>query len=127
MFSWFGVGIGEVALRMDDSCHGQSVDRFWVADSVSSCEAAFGFDAHQGSTAKNSLDRIIVHESGGHAGDGESGDRASAHGVNVRERIGGGDSTVELGVVNDGGEKIRGLDQSDFIGEFKHASVIRGG
>lgn len=127
MLSGFGVGIGKMAVRMHDSRDGQAVDRLWIADGVSTCQAAFGLDAHQGSTSENALNGVIVDQSIGHAGNGERGDRASTHGVDIGEGVGGGDPTVELGVVDDRGEEVGGLDQCDFIGELEYTGVVCGG
>jgi len=83
VFAGFGVGIGEVAVWVHNTSDGESVNRLGVSDRVAAYEAAFGIDTHLRTTSEDGLDGFVIDKIGGHAGDGECGDRASAHGVNI--------------------------------------------
>ena len=50
--------------------------------------------------------------------------RASAHGVDVAEGVGGGDLAEGVGVVHDGGEEIYGLDERQVRVELIHSGVV---
>jgi hypothetical protein len=76
---------------------------------------------------EDALDGFLADEVGRHARDGESGDGASAHGVNIGKRIGGGDAAVKFWIIDDGGEEISGLDKGDVIGQFEDTGIIGGG
>lgn len=126
MFAGFGVGVGEVAVRMNHSCDGQSIDGLRVADGVSSGKAALSFDTHEGSAAEDALNGFVIYQISRHAGNRECCNGASTHGVDIRQGIGSCDATVELWVIDDRGEEVRGLNQRDVIGEFEYTGIVCG-
>jgi hypothetical protein len=61
--------------------------------------------------------------------DGEADDihrrkRPAAHGIDIAQRIGSGDPPKIEGIVDDGREKIEGLDQGDLIAEAVYPGII---
>ncbi len=54
----------------------------------------------------------------------ERSQRLSSHGVNVAERVGGGDLAEGVGIVHDGREKIHRLDERRLGREQIHAGVV---
>jgi len=60
----------------------------------------------------------------GKADDGQRGQGASAHGVNVAQGIGGSDLPKREWIVNNRREKIHGLDQRLCGGNFIHSGVV---
>lgn len=125
MFTWFRQGVGEVAFRVDNAGDGEAVDRFWVFDRVAAKQATFCLDTDFCTAFKDVADGLMLDVFGGHSGDGECGDRAAAHGVDIGERVGGGDFAVEHGIIDDGGKEIGGLDEGALVVDFKYASVVR--
>ena len=62
----------------------------------------------------------------GKRGDGQRGERASAHRVDVRQRIGAGDASVGDRVVDDRREEIDRLHQRALVIEPVHTRIVRG-
>jgi hypothetical protein len=56
----------------------------------------------------------------------QGADRAPAHRVDVRERVGGGDAPKGVRVVDDRREEVRGLDDREVLGELHHPGVVGG-
>ncbi len=85
---------------------------------------ATGFVNLFGAALKNG--REIVKIAG--AGPGEnrkSGKGSASHGVNVAQSVGGGDGSESEGIVDDRGEKVHCLHQSEVWRETIHSGVVR--
>src|SRR5690242_2578411 len=82
-----------------------------------------GFHHFGKATGKDLLQDIEIAFSG-KAYDGQRGQGASAHGVNVAQGVGGRDLAESEWVVDDGSEEIHGLDQRLRGGNFVHSGVV---
>ncbi len=60
-----------------------------------------------------------------HAQDGQRQDRRAAHGVDVGQRVGGGDAAEIVGIVDHRHEKVGGGDQGQAVGQAVHRGVVR--
>jgi len=58
--------------------------------------------------------------------DGERGDGAAAHGVDVAQRVGGGNGAEGVRIVDDGGEEIHRLHQGTLRRQLVHAGIVGG-
>ena len=56
--------------------------------------------------------------------DGERGQGSAPHGVDVRERVRGGDGPEVLGIVDDRGEEVHGLHEGGALVEAKDAGIV---
>ncbi len=54
----------------------------------------------------------------------QRGDGTSAHGIDVAQRIGGGDLAEGVGIVHHGSEEVHGLDQREVGSDFVDAGVV---
>jgi hypothetical protein len=90
---------------------------------VAANDGASGFD-HLGKAA--SQDAFENFEIGfvGEADQGERGERASAHGVDVAERVGGGDLAEGVRIVDDGRKEVDGLHECLVGRELIHSGVV---
>ncbi|MCU1255963.1 MAG: hypothetical protein JWM83_2262, partial [Candidatus Angelobacter sp.] len=79
---------------------------------------------HLGKAAGKNLLQDVEIAFIGKADDGQRGQRASAHGVNIAQGIGGRDLAESEWVVNDRGEKIHGLDERLCGGNLIHSGVV---
>src|SRR5262249_32050465 len=50
--------------------------------------------------------------------------RQAVHGVDVAERVGGGDLAVDVGVIDDGREEIDGLNERNVLRQLEDAGVV---
>jgi len=107
-----GPGIGNDAVRVDESGHGKSVEGLGVLHGVSSGESTTRFRDLVGTAFENLVDGLEREEIGRHRDDIHRGDGLASHGVDVGKGVGGRDLPEEVGVVDDRGEEIEGLDQS---------------
>ena len=118
-----GAGVGEDAVGMDGAGDGVSELEFLVANGVAADDGASGFD-HLAETAGENLLENVEIAFVGKADQGEGVEGTSAHGVDVAERVGGGDLAEGVRVVDDRGKKIHGLDEGKVRGNFVHAGVV---
>ena len=84
--------------------------RFLIADAVAAHHRASGLDHLRQAAGQNALQNFeiaFVRKTD----KGQRGQRLSAHGVNVAERVGGGDLAEGVGIVHDRREKIHRLDE----------------
>ena len=58
--------------------------------------------------------------------DGERGNGAAAHGVDVAERVGGGDGAEGVRIVDDGREEIHGMHEGELRRQFVDAGIVGG-
>src|ERR1035438_8036149 len=97
---------------------------FLVADAVASHDCASGFDHLRQAAGQDALEDLDISLVG-EADQSERGERLSAHGIDIAERIGGGDLAEDVWIVDDGGEEIHRLDERRLRRELIHASVVR--
>ncbi len=69
------------------------------------------------------LDRQLAER---HAEDGQGEDRLAAHGIDVRQRIGGGDSAEIAGIVDHRHEEIGGGDDAGLVVHLPDRGVVAG-
>ena len=91
---------------------------------MSSGERALGFGDLVGSAFEDLVDGIEIDEVGRNGHDIHCGDGATAHRVDVGKGIGGRDLAVKVRVVDDGGEKIEGLDEGGLVVNTVNCGVI---
>ena len=118
-----GAAVGEDAAGIDEAGDGISELGFFVADAVAADHRATCFHHFREAAGENLLQDFEV-AAGGEAYVSQRGDGASAHGVDVAQRIGGGDLAEGVGVVHDGSEEIDGLHQREIGGDFVDAGVV---
>ena len=104
------VGVGPDFLRMNHAGDGVAKLDLRIAHAVAADHRASGLH-HLGEAAGKNLLQYVEIAFIGKADNGQRGHRASAHGVNVAQRVGGRDLAEGVWVVNDGREEIHGLDE----------------
>ena len=85
-----------------------------------------GGGADRGSTRQNLADGVGRQLVDGHADNGQRQDRGAAHGIDVRQRIGGGDAAKIEGVIDHGHEEVRGGHQGLLIVQTPDGGVVGG-
>jgi hypothetical protein len=58
--------------------------------------------------------------------DAECGERLTAHGIHVGERVRGSDLPELVGIVDDGCEEVDGLNESQTVGQPEDSRIIEG-
>jgi len=91
---------------------------------VSADDGATNFGGLFQTAAQNCGNSFRWNEIDWEAYEVQSGDRATAHGENIRERISGRDLSVSERVIHDGREKIHGLNKRTMSIQFVNAGVI---
>ena len=95
-----GAVVGEDFLGMDRAGDGVSELGFFVANAVAADDGASGFD-HLGEAAGEDAFENFEISFLGKADQSERGERRAAHGVDIAERVGGGDLSEGVGIVDD--------------------------
>ncbi len=115
--------VGENSLGINQAGDGVSELGFVVADAVSADNRATGFHHLGKSAGQDSLQNgeIAFFRK---ADQGQGGERTSAHGVDVAERIGGGNLPERVRVIHDGREEVGGLHQCGVRADLIHAGVV---
>jgi len=76
-------------------------------------------------TVRGLLGEYVEGEgAGGKPNNIQGGQRARAHGVDIRESVGGGDGAEPVGVVDDGREEVDRLDQGQIVAEAVHSGIV---
>ena len=97
-----------------------------VADAVAADDDAAGRAAGVG-TATQDLDQQVHRELLiGEADEVQRGERLGAHGVDVAERVGGGDATEGERVIDQRREEIRGLHERKLVRKPEHTRIVAG-
>ena len=60
----------------------------------------------------------------GEANERQRSQRLTTHGVDVAERVGGGDLAEDVGIVDDGSEEVDRLDERRLRRELIHAGIV---
>ncbi len=119
-----GVGVGTETGGVDKPGDGVAKFDGVVGDRMASEDGAFGFlhlRETSGEDGAQSFDIVL----GRVAKDREGSDRFAAHGIDVAEGVGGGDSTEFKRVVDDGGEEVESLYEGAILRELVDAGIVR--
>jgi hypothetical protein len=112
-------------LGVNHAGHGVAELEVFIADGMPTDDAASRL-GHLREPAANDLlqqRRVAVFRE---AHNGKRRNRASAHGIDIAQRISGGNLTVKIRVVHNGREKIHGLHQGEIFGDQIHPGVVVG-
>ena len=115
--------IRQHALGMNHSRNGISEFCFFIADAVAAHHRASGLDHLRQAAGQNALQNFEIAFVG-KTDKGQRSQRLSTHGIDVAERVGGGDLAEGIGIVHDGREKIHRLHQRRLGREQIHAGVV---
>ena len=115
----------QMSLWMDDTGDGVAKFEFIVANRMAADDRAICFRHFRKAAAQN-LFESFGSACGGKCDDGERGNRPAAHGVDVAERVGGGNLAEQIGIVHDRREKIDGLYDGEIVGEAIDGGVVTG-
>src|ERR1700689_1652834 len=96
-----------------------------IADRMSSDDGATRF-RHFRETAAQDLFEDLRRTGSRKRQDSERGNWPAAHGVHIAERVGGSDLTEKLWIIEDGREKIHGLNDGEIVGEAIYGRVVAG-
>ena len=107
----------------DFSGDGEAVLGFFVDDGVSAGDDGACFADLVGSAAEDVGDDV-GGEILGEGGDVEGEEDASAHGVDVGHGVGGGDRAELVGVVDERGEEVEGLDERAIVIDRVDGGVV---
>ena len=108
---------------VDEAGDGVSEFCFFVANAVAADDGASGFHHFGKAACEDALEDCEVGFLG-KANQGEGSERASAHGVNIAESIGGCDLSEGVRIVHDRGEEVHRLDERRLGRELIHAGVV---
>ena len=111
---------------MDASRHGKTILHFVVDDGVPTDDERAGFVHLVLPAAQDLAEDGDVQLVDGPADDVHRGQRLAAHGVDVGERVGRGDLSEAIRVIDDRREEIDRLDEGEIIGQHEDAGVIVG-
>jgi len=117
-------GVAQHAAGMDEAERHQPVDRFGAVDGVPAGDRDAGFGADGGAARDDRLHALHSDPAQWHAEDRQREDRRAAHGVNVRERVGGGDATELERIVDDRREEVGRGDQGLLVVQPPDRRVI---
>ena len=120
-----GAGVGEQALRVGLADHREAELELGVAHRMAAEERRAGLDQRLGGAAEDLRERRLSLPSSWEAAEVEGEERPAAHGVDVREGIGGGHPAEAAGVVADRGDEVGGGDQGA-VAEAEDAGVVAG-
>ena len=118
-----GAAVGKHALRVDSAGDRVAELDFLVADGVAADHGAAGFDHLRKAAGEDALEHLEIAFIG-KTDERERAERASAHGVDVAERVDGGDLPEGVGIVHDGGEEIHGLNEGGVGRDQVHPGVV---
>src|SRR5580704_1659041 len=110
---------------MNQSGDGVTEFQIVIANGMSADDEASGFGHFCQAAAHDLIERRGIAALW-KSDERQRGNGSAAHGVNVTERVGGGDLAKEIRVVNDGGEKIGGLHEGKLVGDAIDAGIVAG-
>ena len=99
---------------------------FFVDDTVAADDHCAAFYNLVGAAFEDLTENGEVHFALGKTDDVHAGLGLAAHGVNIAQRIGGGNLAEQIGIVDDGCEKIHRVDDGQVGPQSKHAGVVGG-
>ena len=111
---------------MDDSRDGHAVFDFFVDDAVPADNHGAAFFNFVGAPSQNLAENLDFHFPFREADDVQAGLGVTAHSIDIAQRISGGDLAENIGVIDDGSEKIDGVDDGEVGPETIHPRVVGG-
>ena len=109
-----------------DADDGKPVDRFRRVDRVPARNRNAGRGAHRRAAGKDRPDDVERHFIEGDAENRERHDRLAAHRVDVGDRIGGGDASKIMRVVDDRHEEVGGRNDAGLVVELPDRRIVAG-
>ena len=119
-------GIALQACRIDDADAHQAIDGLHRVDGVAARQRNTRRAAHRLAAFEDLGDRLVRQHVDGHAHDGQCHQRLAAHGIDVRQRIGGGDAAEVEGIVHDRHEEVGGGHDGLPVVDAVHRRVVSG-
>ena len=116
--------VAENFVRMNDPRDGHAVFDFFVDNAVASYNNRAALFDFIGAAFENLAKDFHLHLTLWEANDVHRRFGFSTHGVNVAQRIRGGDLTEDIGIVNDGREKIHRVDDGQIGTQTKYPGVV---
>ncbi len=120
------VGVAPHAVRVHQAQAHQAVDGFEHVDGMPPGDGDARLAAHGRTAFEHPADDLGRQLGDGHAHQGQRQDGRAAHGVDVRQRIRRGDTTEVAGVVDDGGEEVRGGHQRLLVVQAVDGGIVAG-
>src|SRR6059058_781179 len=108
---------------MNEPCNRISELGFVIPDAVAAHDGAICLHHFGESACENSFENFEITFLW-KADKSERSERASTHGVDVAKRIGGGDLTEDVRIVNYGREEVDSLHQRGCGPDLIHASIV---
>ncbi len=119
-------GVGQHGARVDDPRDREAVLGLGIVDRVPADDRGAGLGHRVGAAAQD-LAQDVRPERLERIGDEvQRRHRRAAHGVDVRERVGGGDPPERVRVVDDRREEVHRLDDRQLVGQLHDAGVVGG-
>ena len=118
-----GSAVFQDFFRMDETGNSKAIDRFRSADGVAAGDDGVRPIGSIVAAPENLLNGFLIHAVG-NAHDIQCEPRGASHGVNVGERVGGCDDSVEKGIIHNGREKVCGLDQCRCVVDYVDAGIV---
>src|SRR6202521_3672429 len=111
------------SVGIDQSRYCITEKHVFIANRMAANDAALRFIHFHKAAAHNLFENFRIAFFG-KPDDGKRGNRPASHGVDVAERVGGGDLTEKLRGIHDRREKIDGLDEREAFAEQVDSCVI---
>ncbi len=105
-----GLVVGDEPRGVDQAGDGEAELDLLVLDAVAAEQNRAGFGQGVDAALHHLVQDAVREAVDGEGDDGQGGQRAAAHGIDVGDGVGGGDAAEEIGVVDDWGEDVDGLD-----------------
>src|SRR5205814_5457719 len=122
----FGAGIGQQMVGMRPAGDGQAVLQLAVDDGVTTDYQRSGLVDFFLAAEQDSAQDLEGKLAGRECDNVQSGQRLSAHRVDIRQGIRGGDLAEVERIVDDGRKKVHRLNQREIIRDAKHTRVVEG-
>src|SRR4029077_5470019 len=120
---WLGTLVGQNPAWIDHAGDGITKLRLFIANAVTTDHGDSGLNHLGQSAGKNPLQNFQISLLG-KADHGEGSKWTSAHGVDIAERVGGGDLAEDVRVVYDRREEIHGLHEGLVGSDLIHSGVV---
>ena len=121
-----GIGIALHAAGVHQPQRHQAVNGLHRVDGVAPGNGNARGLAHGSSAFEDAADGLDRQHVDGHTHNGQRQDGRAAHGVHIRDGVGGGDAAKVERVVHNGHEKVGGGDQRLLIVQAVHGRVVSG-
>jgi hypothetical protein len=119
-----GLVDGEQVVGVRQADHGHAVLGHRVVDGVPAYDRAAGGVGDVQTAAQHLAQQLDGQVFTGPGGEVHRDERLAAHGVDVRQRVGGGDATPVVGIVHDGREEVGGQHDGPLVVQAQHRRVV---